>query len=446
MSEGALLRGWAVSLTRHVAVGVLGILWLAMIVRTLNEEEVGALILVIALPSLLGPLLNLGFPLGVSLLAARQTYPSTSVMAWARRTGLQLSGGSVILMALGLMVTRALSVEINQLVVWGLATVPIALFTAMGAAYFQGRRMFGRQAQILVAPVTLTTAATLVLILGGWNPTADTLVRVIIASQAMTAVWVFWQIRNGRADPVSEPAIRREAWTFAWRAYLSEGAAAIRARFDLFLVGMVLGTAAAAEFGTATALAGQVALLSVAAYQVVFPFAAAKSSPDSEVGDDFTPLTARTSVFLTLTAALFMAVLCQPLLQLFYGADFVDGWPVLLAYLPSVVFLSLSRILTADLSGRGEIATVLRISLLATAFGLVTLPIGIIAWGTTGAAIAATVTALFNTGLRFHAYHVLTGTALRDLILPRGADFTMIARAMRRQPSPASTTIGNGTH
>lgn len=435
MSEGELLRGWVVSLARHVAIGALWIAWLALIARTRNEEEVGALILVIALPSLLGPLLNLGFPLGVSFLTARRAYPSAGLLAWARKTGLQLAGGSVVLIILAVMAAGVLSVEINQLVGWGLAAVPVALFSSMGAAYFQGQRMFGRQAQILVAPMALTTGVTLMLIGGGWNPSAITLVRVVIASHAATAAWVLWQLRGGRRDPDIEPAIRREAWTFAWRAYLSEGAAAIRARFDLFLVGMVLGTAEAASFGTTTALAGQVALLSMAAYQVVFPFAAAASSAECDVDVDLTPVTARASVVLTLVAATIMAILSQPLLRLFYGEGFVDGWPVLLAYLPSVVFLSLSRILTADLSGRGEIAVVLRISLLATAFGLVVLPFGIAAWGTTGAAIASSVTALFNTALRVRAYHVITDTPIGELVLPRRRDLTMFVRAVRRRSS-----------
>jgi O-antigen/teichoic acid export membrane protein len=123
----------------------------------------------------------------------------------------------------------------------------------------------------------------------------------------------------------------------------------------------------------------------------------------------------------------------QPLLRLFYGESFVDGWPVLLAYLPSVVLLSLSRILTADLSGRGEITTVMHISLLATVFGLVILPAGIAIWGTMGAALAASVTALLNTSLRVRAYHRITGTPASSLIAPQRDDVSVFLRAARQR-------------
>jgi stage V sporulation protein B len=429
VSEKELARGWLVSLGRHVAIGLLGLIWLALITRALTEDEVGALILVVALPSLLGPLFNLGFPMGLIYLTARGALPVMSLAGWALRTGALLSVGAAFILAAGVAVTLGIGFDGNSLVAWGLISIPLAVFSSMGAAFFQGRRMFSRQAQILVAPIALTALGTAAAVLVA-EPSALTLVAVVVASHVVTAAWVLLQLQAEGPEWVETAEIGRQAWNYSWRAYLSEGAAAIRARIDLVLVAAFLGTGSAALFGTATALAGQIALLSLAAHQVVFPFAAATSASSKPEQEDLTPRTARVSFALTLVAGIGLALLSGPVLGLLYGADFSRGWPILVAYLPSVVFLSLSRIITADLSGRGAIDVVLRISVVATVFAGVTVPIGIAVAGATGAAAAASVTALFNTALRVRAHRAISGVPFGSLVIPQRGDLSGLLGAI----------------
>jgi len=122
-----------------------------------------------------------------------------------------------------------------------------------------------------------------------------------------------------------------------------------------------------------------------------------------------------------------------------FGPDFLEARPVLLAALPSVVFLSLSRVVTADLYGRGETSTILGISLWGTAISLVLIPVGAVTGGVVGAGLALSAAAGCNASLRVRAYLRLSGCSLGQLTVVRRDDVAGVARSLRPRKSLAGT-------
>ena len=136
----------------------------------------------------------------------------------------------------------------------------------------------------------------------------------------------------------------------------------------------------------------------------MFPLVAARRD---EQRADVTAAASRMTFAATVVAAGLAGLTARPLLGFLYGDEFADGAGTLVAYLPVVVLLSVSRIVTADLYGRGEAGLVLRLSLQATLVGLPLLVGGVALWGVEGAAVGASLGAAFNTAIRVRAWRGL---------------------------------------
>ena len=425
-SDRALLGSWRITLSRYLGLMVVGLAWTALLARSLGPAGTGRVLVAATLPALIAPLVNLGLPSAVGWLTARQHYDERT------------AAGAATLLAAVIGAVSCVGV-VGAIAVWGVVAGVDTGYLMLGAsgldpfvglsvvaAVFMGRRRFGAYA------LTLTAAPTLALLVGGAGE-----LFVDMTAMAFIAAWVgayyvvgataiaYLGSQSARPTPQVLRAFARESVSFGWRVWVGESAVSARTRADLYLVAALVGASAAGFYGAAVGVAAQVGMVSQSAYFVVFPTVAQADVAEVDRQRQ-TAIVARLTFAVSVVAAILVAILGRPLIRVFLGAEFLDSYLPLLYYLPAVVILSVSRILTAAILARGLPGTVMIISLATLALNIVLNLLMIPAFGLPGAALAASLTALANAGWRYIVYRRIVGGSVADLLLVRKGDVALV--------------------
>jgi len=224
-------------------------------------------------------------------------------------------------------------------------------------------------------------------------------------------------------------AYLRKASVYGIQAHLGNILSFLNYRIDMFLVNGFLNPAAVGFYSVGVGLVEKLWLVSQAASTVLFPRVAAET--DEQRRKEFTPLVARTVLWVTALGALVLVLLARWIVVLLYSEAFLPSVQPLQALLAGIVALSAARVLANDIAGRGR-------PMLNTYTSALTLATNIalnIAWiprhGITGAAWASTVSysVLFLSALFF--YCRLSGNSWTKILLPQRGDLALYWRTGR---------------
>lgn len=430
-----LLRGWGLAMMRYVAAGLFGFLWIITVTRSLEPSQAGVVILVSTLPPLLAPVVDLGIPIAIAYLVAGERYGKGQIKGWVawivRRV--VLAGVALFVIAVAMLAIDEGPTQLSY-VVLGLAAVPFAVGITLLAAYYRGTRQFARHAVLTAAPYALLAGSTLAAVMFDISDTAFfvTLVVAAYATPCLIAAVRFGLSTTSERD--DREALVRSAWAYSWKLYVSEAASAIRVRVDLVMVAIFLGTTSAAIFGSAAAVGAQLAIVSLAANLVVFPYVAGRVA-GGDRGVETTGLVSRSSFALTVLATLFVVLLGPGGFAFVFGDQFSESWAVFAAYAPGVIALSAARVVTADLMARGAVTSLMRISLSTAVLGVALLAGGIVGFGILGAALATSLTAIVNTASRVFVLTRMSSAGPADFFRLRVSDLSTLRSALaRNQP------------
>jgi O-antigen/teichoic acid export membrane protein len=152
---------------------------------------------------------------------------------------------------------------------------------------------------------------------------------------------------------------------------------------------------------------------------VLFPKTA---SSDPEEARRFTPKVARLSVFITAVAAFGLFLVSRVLITVLYTEEYLPSLYPLWILLPGAVVLSYSKVLFADLGGRGKpyYGTFASLISLGVTLGLDLLLIP--RWGIVGAALASSLAYATNATAALVFYTRLTSNKLSDVLLIQKSD------------------------
>lgn len=430
--DGALVASWGLTLSRYLALMVIGLAWTALLARSVGPVGTGEVLLASTLPALLAPFVNLGLPSAVGWLTAREQYDPDTTAGAASVLAVVLGAVSCSLVV-GVLaaVGAATNLDVGRLILGATGLLPFVSLSVV-AAVFLGRRRFG------VYAILLTAAPALALCVGVMaellaDPSPSGFVGAWIGAYYVVALGAVFYL--GRRATVPERAVlldfTRRVVSFGWKVWIGESAVSARTRADLYLVAGIVGAGAAGLYGAAVGLATQVSVVSQAAYFVVFPTVAQAGIAESDRRRQ-TAVVARLTFVLSLAAALVVALAGRVVIDVFLGSEFTDAYLPLVYYLPTVVILSVSRVLTAAIMARGLPGTVMWISLVTLALNLALNLALIPVFELRGAAAAASLTAFANASLRYVVYRRIVPTSLAELLVPRKADLEILVSRLRR--------------
>lgn len=217
----------------------------------------------------------------------------------------------------------------------------------------------------------------------------------------------------------------RGSLSYGLRGFLGTILTTFIYRFDTILVLRWLGNAAQGHYWVAVFLAEKLTHITASVQAVLFPHI---SQATAEEADALTPLVCRHTLLWVCLAALVLYALASPFILIFYSDAFAASIAPMRALLPGVAVLTITKLLSADLSGRNKrfLPTLFMLFTLALNLGLNwlwTRPHGIV-----GAAWASTIAYGTQALLMLFYFQRVTGVSPLAILLPGRDDW----RAYRR--------------
>lgn len=324
--------------------------------------------------------------------------------------------------------------------------LPGELFFAVGLYALLGRRRIVpysvvrllRRALLLVLVVAAAAIARLDL---------DAALLMNLVALTVTAIaigYVAW--RDGTFSLRPSGTLLVEELRFGSRAIVGTAAERLQFRADSFFVNAIVGVRATGIYSVTSGLAETLWYVPNALGVVMFSRAV---DPGADAGRVAAVLT-RTTLAVSLAAAVPAFILGPRLVRLIYGSQFVDAGVALRVILPGIVAYSVVAILSRYIVGQGRpgLGTVILVTGLAAnvASNLMLIPV----YGINGASAASSISYGLTALLALAAFRHLSGRSLVETLILRRSDLaalrrfalTVVGRAREDRTRPA---VGPGT-
>jgi O-antigen/teichoic acid export membrane protein len=188
-------------------------------------------------------------------------------------------------------------------------------------------------------------------------------------------------------------------------------------RADIILIGFFLTQAEVGWYYIAVVIAERLLFLTQATATILLPAASG-----SEEQREKTPLLSRVNFSVVLTGSVIIGISAYWIVPLLFSTQYVNSVLPLVIILPGIISLSVSKLLSADLSARGLPQYSMYVSIVNFILNIVLNLILIPKIGIAGAALSSAVS--YSAALIFQAYVFkrITGISSKDLLLLKKGD------------------------
>lgn len=312
--------------------------------------------------------------------------------------------------------------QINSIYVWFvMSTVPFSLLSGYLRNVFLGKEdiITYNKINVLQNALQFIGIFTLLLILRlGLFGAVST---YIFTDICVFLLVVFFVVKDGIKIYFTYNAkLFKNIFNYGIKAYFANLAQFLNYRLDMLLVAIFLTPVEVGYYSIAVGIAERLWMLPGAIATVLFPRI---SSIMDTKANNLTSRIARHTFFIIFILALIIASLTKPLIKILFGSAFLSSAMPLLILLPGIVALSFSKILTADLAGRGKPQFGAYSSFVSLA---VNIPLNLYLipkWGISGAAFASTIAYIIATLVVFIFFIKVSGKPWIEVLLIRKEDF-----------------------
>ena len=434
--RGVFARRVASVLATRVTLFVIAFATSILLSRLLGPDGKGTYVAIVTLPGMLAALGMFGLPAAVNYFAGR----GSSVRSLARSAYLFTAVLSVVLLGIAWFSLPALELSIlkaardnDTLLRVIILVVPLGILSAFGGAI-----LYGRQAvraynliQIALALVTLVSVAVLVgaLRLGVTGAVAGTLlVSAMTAIAVMAAVY-----RLGRAHPDGPPAALRGLMSYGARSYPASMAGFFNYRADTYVLqAVVLNANTAANmlglYSMAVTMAELVFYVPDSITTIFLPHVAGSAPEDAH---RMVARVGRLTTLLTVALAVCLVPVAWVGIHLVLP-KFVDCLPAFIVLLPGVMSLSVAKVMTSYVAGRGRpglvtfgtcVALVLNVGL-----NIFLIPM----YGIVGASLSSLISYTVQAGIAVVIASRLSGQSPLSLFVPGPAEVHALVATLGR--------------
>ncbi|MGD0861182.1 MAG: polysaccharide biosynthesis C-terminal domain-containing protein [Candidatus Limnocylindrales bacterium] len=336
----------------NVVIFALALLTTVVVSRILGPQGKGAYVAVIALPGMLGAIGVFGLPGAINYFSAR----GASVTGLLRASIVLATVISVFTMAivwallpwLEQSVLRDAPDDMLRVIVF---TVPANTLSTFGAAILYGRQRVRTYTSILVAQAVATTVLSIALVgpLHFGVPGAVTASLVTIWLLAIAVVIAVWRL--GGSSPPGDPVSYRPLTAYGLRFIPASITGYFNYRIDTFLIqALMVGPAALGQYSIAVTMAELVFYIPDSVTIIFLPRVAGASRQGA---DAMLPRVSRLTSLLTVGSAIALIPVAWIGIHLVLP-QYIACLPAFYVLLPAVVSLSLSKVMTSFISGRGR--------------------------------------------------------------------------------------------
>lgn len=216
----------------------------------------------------------------------------------------------------------------------------------------------------------------------------------------------------------------KKSFTYGLKVHFANLAQYLNYRLDTLMIAYFLMPVQVGYYSLSVSIAERLWLIPSAFSTVLFPHVA---SGDAK-SNDLTPKITRHVVFIELIMCLGIIVLGRLFIQLFFGAVYLPATLPLFYLLPGILAVSISKILSADLAGKGKPHYATYASTTALVINVVLNIVLIPKWGISGAALASSITYIGANLVLIY----FSGRKWQDLLIIKASDFLDYKQAYQR--------------
>jgi O-antigen/teichoic acid export membrane protein len=384
-------RTTAATLGSEIVIHLMTFATTVLIVRMVSSRDFGIFTLLVTFALSLCYLTSFGIPQSCVYFIARGTHPAQRV----------LSINCTFYWAVGLLCCAVFYVFKQLPLATFLQDLPapylpgllclyvLFLMQSLFLAYFRGIHAFGvynvlRGLPALFILLILSAAAAV------GKVALLTVVAVFLAIHflAVLLMW-YWAARSAHFSLCFDLRTMKNFLAYGLKSYAQILSGHMMYHLDIYIIAYLLGAQQVAYYSIAVALAAIVWYVPDTAGVVLLPLLA-QSTSDEDVYS-FSALVCRTIVFMTFLGACAVGVVGRPLMQVFYGAEYLEGFPALLLILPGIVMMSIYKILTRTFSSRDRQQVSIWVALIALLINVGLNILLIPRYGIEGAAVASSI-------------------------------------------------------
>lgn len=403
-----------------------------IVAHSLGPAGKGTYVLVITVSAFLGLFFNFGLGGAITYFTASRSFEEKEIYAFA--TYAAAAWGALAAVVFVPLYTFWLSdnllAGLEPAYIWlVVGLLPLSLWSSFLGSMLLGRQLMAPYSLTGLVQVGLNFGLQLIAFLAGWGlPGAVLSWAVAVLVGLLTPAWFTRRAANVRIAAVGK--LLRPALQYGIKSYIANLLTFFNYRLDSFLVNAFSGAGAVGLYSTSVSTAEILYYLPNAVSGALFPKVAGL---EPETASALTARLARIVLAVLLPAAALFGWAGTWLIPGIFGKPFHSAVQAFVLLLPGIVGIALSKILSADLSGRGkpQYASYTALITLGVTISLDLLLIP--RWGINGAAVASSVAYLSSAGLLALWFCSVTGTRLRQLLVPTAADVELVVRQVRNR-------------
>lgn len=402
-----------------------------VVARSLGPEYKGIYSLTLYSSSLVIVFFSLGLNPAISYLTASKKFSPSQLFTLSTIAGLLLSvvGGSIFWLAYQyFLVDNILAGTDARLIAWAMLGLPLTL-----VASFLGSVLLGQQRMVAVNTVNvLRVLANLVfqLVSSALSAGVTGAVLAWLSANGLALLVTLWFMRDEISLRIDRSWRRLipESLSYGGRSYVGNLLQFFNLRLDSFLVNAYQGAAAVGQYTTSVTGAELLWYVPNSVSGALFPKV---STVDRNTANRLTPQACRLSLLIVLLAAIAFAPLGSLMLVVLYGVAYQPAVIPFLLLLPGMTGVTVQKIISADLSGRGKPQYAAYTAGLTVCVTIILDILLIPRISISGAAIASSIAYLMGGGLAIFWYCWETRTVPQELLIPKQADFTILKDRLR---------------
>jgi O-antigen/teichoic acid export membrane protein len=405
-----------------------------IIARLLGPKVLGEVQLAYLLPGWILLLTNFGLPLANIYFLSKQAYSlpqllGNLILRWMLESCAVVP---LLLLARGLVLKYVpLSTDAYLIViVW----IPIQILHSYLMSILTAQMRFYQQFWISVVQGMSVMAAVLVAVVGFGLDTAGVIAGLATATCAVVFLEL-WLLRNGFGMHGMQPPFKlfRECFRFGILGYFANLAQFVTYRFDSLIVSYLLGMSALGIYAAAYTVAEMFSYLPSCLATVVFPATAASSIAEANWR---TARVSRIAFAFVVLASILGAAAAPWLYPAVLGSQFTYSVVLFWALLPGTIMLAGTKIITADLLGRGFPQYASR-GAFAGMVAIVVLDVWLIpTYGLIAAALSSSLVYGCQAVYWIRCLGRVTGLKTSDLLVVAGDDLIAVRRVLSARTRP----------
>ncbi|MCF6410126.1 flippase [Pseudalkalibacillus salsuginis] len=424
-----------ITITRQFTSILLGMLLLIVLARFLGPSGQGQYTLVILLPQLLMTFMNLGVNTSTIYYVSREEIDVDSAVKNNLYIGVFLSFVSILI---GMVIAfffsdRFFEEASTTFLLLSLIALPFMFLNIYFQTVFQGLQQFGVFNTILIITQlgTLFFVCLFIIVLDYGLTGA---VVAFILGHLITTVSIVYILYAKFGFRYEKGAFNlsyfKKSVLFGLKAHISNVMSFLNYRIDLLLLGYFLNPAAVGVYVTAVNIGERISILSQSLSTVLLPRIA--SVDDERDRNRVTSILTRNFLVFVLLLTIGVFFFADWVIDLLFGVRYEKSSSLLKWLIPGVAALSIDRLLSNDIAGRGKPEVNMYVSLFNVLFN-VGLNIYLIPlYGVVGAAVATTTTYILSLIIKIYLYKKVTSSNYRSFLLIQRDDLYLYSNLFKQ--------------